>query len=159
MRSLVSGNGGKETVRILRWVRRPSPTSFKRTRASRLAEMFLKEIRRAVSFTRVQSVTQEIFFLSFILLFRETSSFSPSVEIIYYYSSKITSCLFWLKDILLNILLCMIRSFFFVISTRDLKTRKKKKNSSPCSPIIATRVERVSKTRLYSCLIEDEELD
>lgn len=107
MRSLVSGNGGKETVRILRWVRRLSPTSFKRTRASRLAEMFLKEIRRAVSFTRVQSVTQEIFFLSFILLFRETSSFSPSVEIIYYYSSKITSCLFWLKDILLNILLCM----------------------------------------------------
>lgn len=80
MRSLVSGNDGKErrAGRILRWVRRLSPTSFKRTRASRLAEMFLKEIRRVVRFVLVstelllpvQSVTlvEKRFFLS---------SFSP----------------------------------------------------------------------------------
>lgn len=91
MRSLVSGNGGKETVRMLRWVHRLSPTSFKRTRASRLAEMFLKEIRRAVSFTRVQSVTLvpgDFFLFPSSSLFFEgcwTSSFSPSVEIIYYF--------------------------------------------------------------------------
>lgn len=57
MRSLVSGNGGKErrAGRILRWVRRLSPASFKRTRASRLAEMFLKEIRRVVRFVLVST--------------------------------------------------------------------------------------------------------
>lgn len=57
MRSLVSGNDGKErrAGRILRWVRRLSPTSFKRTRASRLAEMFLKEIRRVVCFVLVST--------------------------------------------------------------------------------------------------------
>lgn len=56
MRSLVSGNDGKErrAGRILRWVRL-SPTSFKRTRASRLAEMFLKEIRRVVRFVLVST--------------------------------------------------------------------------------------------------------
>lgn len=88
MRSLVSGNGGKErrAGRILRWVRRLSPTSFKRTRASRLAEMFLKEIRRVVRFVLVstelllpvQSVTlvpRDFFFLSFSSFFLSFSFF------------------------------------------------------------------------------------